>query len=275
MAIPARVTAFAAAALISAAASAQARERPPRLPPGTWNVNWGEHRCSLIRLSESNPPEYFAVQVVPGSYRSDVRVVSRNWPNRALSNPDRLTLTFEPQGTVVDGIKGVEETRAGRAFVIWGVPQDLRDSFAAARSVRVARNGVTVIEIPVPASARALAAFRECEVTAMRDWGIDPDVNAAVRVPPRGNLAAFVSNDDYPSAALRAGAQGTSIFMLDIDREGRVTGCRILASSGNESLDNATCRVMRERGRLEPAIGDDGAPIAATLVGSIRWAIAG
>jgi TonB family protein len=262
-----------AVALLLGPGPAAGSQRPSPLPPGSWNVDWGEHRCSLIRQDESSPPNYFALQITPGSHRADLRVVSRHWPEGALSDPDRLTLSFEPQGAPVAGRARDEQTEAGRALVIFDVAGDVRHSLAAARSVRVARDGVTLIEIAVPSSPRALAAFRDCETTIMRQWGIDPAAHAAVAVPPRGNLAAFVTHGDYPLASLSRESQGIVVFRLDLDGEGRAVGCDVLVSSGDQALDATTCRIMRQRARLEPARDAQGRPIPTTYVSSITWRI--
>ena len=268
------VAALLGAALLATSAPA-APERAPPLPPGSWNVDWGNRRCALIRQSESSPPSYFALQVVPGSYRSDLRVVSREWPRGATSDPGRLTISFGPQGWTVPGEIKVQQTPGGEAVVLYEATEEAREAFAAAQSVRVARDGTTILEIPLPASGEALAAFRQCEDSVMREWGIDPAARDAVRTPPRGDLASFVMNNDYPMSALRRSAQGTVVFRLDLDRTGRVTDCRVLESSGHDSLDRTSCRVMRERARLEPALGHDGSAIPATFVGVIRWRIMG
>ena len=263
---------LAGAMLAAAAASAQ---RPPPLPPGSWNVDWGDQRCSLIRQSETSPPNFFALQVIPGSYRSDLRVVSRNWPGNALSDPERLVISFQPQGIPVAGQPRLERTEAGHALVIGDAAEDVREALAAAQSVRVTRDGASLVEIPLPSSRRALDALRECEATGMRRWGVDPAAHAAVTVPPRGYLAAYVSDNDYPESALRSDAQGTVIFRLDLDNTGRPTACTVLVSSGHDGLDSATCRIMRARARLTPALGPDGSSVPATIVSSIIWRIIG
>jgi TonB family protein len=269
---PLRLGLCVASFALAAAASAQ---RPPPLPPGSWNIDWGERRCSLIRRSASPPPKYFALQIVPGRYRPDLRVVSRSWPHRALSDPARLTISFGPQGWTVPGSIEVQRTHGGDAVVIFNASEDVREAFAAADSVRVARDGTTLLEMPLPGSGRALAALRECEESVMREWGIDAAAWAAVRTPPRGNLARFVTNNDYPASALRRHAQGTVVFRLHIDATGRVGDCAVVESSGDADLDATSCRVMRQRARLEPATGQDGSPIPVTFIGCITWRIFG
>ena len=87
----------------------------------------------------------------------------------------------------------------------------------------------------------------------------------------RANLASYVSNDDYPADAMRAGQQGTTGFRLAVGPDGRVTVCTILQSSGSASLDNATCRIMRSRARFTPATDASGNPISDNVNARIAW----
>ncbi|MGQ0590978.1 MAG: TonB family protein, partial [Sphingosinicella sp.] len=89
----------------------------------------------------------------------------------------------------------------------------------------------------------------------------------------RANLASYVSNSDYPAAALRNEEQGTTGFRLTIGPDGRVTNCTVTSSSGSSSLDSTTCRLMRARARFTPARNNLGEPTTDTHNGRIRWQI--
>ena len=94
--------------------------------------------------------------------------------------------------------------------------------------------------------------------------------------PPRGkararaNLAALLSNDDYPVEALRNGVEGVVSFRLQVGADGRVTGCAITQSSGSDLLDSTTCRLLSARARFSPARDRRGG--AAAGVGADRLA---
>lgn len=87
-------------------------------------------------------------------------------------------------------------------------------------------------------------------------------------------LSSLISMDDYPASALRARAEGDVHFRLAIGANGRVSGCVVIASSGNSALDMATCRIMRSRARFEPARNRNG-PAADVTVARHRWRIEG
>lgn len=86
------------------------------------------------------------------------------------------------------------------------------------------------------------------------------------------NPQSWITNDDYPAAALRAGESGTVGFRLDVDDTGRVTGCTITASSGSALLDATSCSLMKRRASFWPARDQKG-PIPASYYNRLRWEI--
>jgi TonB family protein len=90
---------------------------------------------------------------------------------------------------------------------------------------------------------------------------------------PRAPLEALVSVDDYPAAARAQGLAGTVGVVLDVAPTGRVTACRIAASSGTAILDAATCRLLVSRERFQPARDGDGMPAAGTYEGALTWTL--
>jgi len=100
-----------------------------------------------------------------------------------------------------------------------------------------------------------------------------PPVRRIEPARARANLASYVSNDDYPGAAVRNEEQGTTGFRLDVGPDGRVTNCTVTASSGSSSLDSTTCRLMRSRARFTPATDSTGAKTNDSVSGRIRWVL--
>lgn len=90
---------------------------------------------------------------------------------------------------------------------------------------------------------------------------------------PRGNVAGWVTTQDYPTADVREGHTGTVRFRLALDVSGRVTGCTVTLSSGYPGLDAATCRNVSKRARFDAASDAMGDKVAGTYDGTIRWVI--
>jgi protein TonB len=89
----------------------------------------------------------------------------------------------------------------------------------------------------------------------------------------KANLASYVSDSDYPAAAVRAEEQGTAGFRLSVGPDGRVTDCTIIGSSGSSALDSATCRIMEKRARFTPARDSDGRVASDSVASAIRWVL--
>ena len=87
----------------------------------------------------------------------------------------------------------------------------------------------------------------------------------------RGNPNAWITNDDYPSRALRDEAQGTVAIQWEINTQGRVENCRVTQSSGNSDLDEAACSLIVRRGRYSPALDQAGQPMRSTDRRRVVW----
>jgi len=93
-------------------------------------------------------------------------------------------------------------------------------------------------------------------------------------VPGGPATTAIFSYEDYPPEALKKRVQGTVRTKLWISREGRVSACRIIQSSGNKVLDDATCNIIKLRARFTPARDADGNPTEDTyLAPPVTWRI--
>jgi protein TonB len=95
-------------------------------------------------------------------------------------------------------------------------------------------------------------------------------------VSAKGSLNSLFTTDDYPAAAQSAGAEGTAQAMITIGPDGRVVACNITRSTGNSSLDQATCNIIRRRAKFIPAHDSNGNPISDTLpTPPITWRLEG
>lgn len=89
---------------------------------------------------------------------------------------------------------------------------------------------------------------------------------------PQAPVSVYVSEDDFPVAAIRSGVQGGTVyFRLSIGADGRVQGCAVTRSSGYDLLDSTTCRLMVRRARFTPATDPQGRPRTDEFDGYIEW----
>lgn len=89
---------------------------------------------------------------------------------------------------------------------------------------------------------------------------------------PRGNPAGWVTNDDYPTRAMREERQGTTGFRLTVGTDGRPTDCTVTSSSGSPDLDSTACSLLMRRAKFNPAT-QNGQPVTGTWSSRFRWVI--
>ncbi|WP_420607197.1 TonB family protein [Novosphingopyxis sp.] len=88
---------------------------------------------------------------------------------------------------------------------------------------------------------------------------------------PARLIKGRISPKDYPKSAADAYVEGSVGANVYIGRNGRVTRCVVKISSGNQALDDTTCRLIKQRFRYRPARGSDGRPAADIAGWEQRW----
>ncbi len=88
---------------------------------------------------------------------------------------------------------------------------------------------------------------------------------------PKGDTQSWLTIDDYPSAALRGGEQGTVRALLTIDSSGKATACAVVRSSSSALLDSTACSIARRRARFKPATDKSGTPVGDVWLFSYTW----
>lgn len=101
----------------------------------------------------------------------------------------------------------------------------------------------------------------------------EPIMITPTKLVPRGNPASWVTNDDYPAAALRSEEQGRTRFSLTVAADGRPSACTVTSSSGSSTLDNAACRLLMRRAKFVPGKDSDGNATGGVYTNSFNWQI--
>ena len=84
-------------------------------------------------------------------------------------------------------------------------------------------------------------------------------------------IGGRITNSDYPRSASVAKQGGTVTAHFSVGTDGRVSKCRIVKSSGNAAIDAATCRLIEQRFRYEPARNRAGQPISDVTGWQQTW----
>lgn len=242
---------------------------PPR--ETKWVVDFGDSQCTLYRQVAGSPVT-LALNWVPGDRELGLRWINLAW--NAQSRPKAPALFLQPSHARIDGPTFIP--LQGDQGIGWGgIDRAFLDRLAVSTAIRLEESGRLLYQMPLPKAAGAVRVLRRCHDTALREWGIDPVAFAALRKLPNavGGAGSFFKYSDYPAGAMAANVSGEVIARLTIGPDGRVRDCVAAVSSGNEELDATTCRLFRERGRFEPALGPNGVPTMAPFIARIGWRI--
>jgi TonB family protein len=130
----------------------------------------------------------------------------------------------------------------------------------------------------IDGSWKSVARLDEKSSSAKPTITSPPHVSAVIpgrprALHPRNPPGSWVTNDDYPVEAQRAGEQGTVAFTLFIDERGTPRRCEVTASSGSARLDQTACGLLTERARFIPALDSDGRPVPSTYSNRFRWVL--
>ena len=107
----------------------------------------------------------------------------------------------------------------------------------------------------------------EGDGTGAGGWG---DGDGAGDTPPR-RIAGRLRDSDYPRAAIDEGASGRVGVRYVVDVDGRVPRCQVTRSSGSQTLDTTTCRLIMQRYRFRPGYDARGRPFVSTIVENAIW----
>ena len=121
--------------------------------------------------------------------------------------------------------------------------------------------------------ALAFSAFMQPSPEAsIPPRGPMPCARRSVPRGPCGDLRpVFEHARNYPAGARRARAQGRAYYHVRVGRDGRVTACEITRSTGSRSLDEATCRILRQRMLYDPARDAQGRRVPGEDTGYVAW----
>lgn len=78
-----------------------------------------------------------------------------------------------------------------------------------------------------------------------------------------------ISDEDYPSSAIRNEEAGTAVARFTIGTDGKVVDCS--AAGASPTLDAETCRLIIRRFRFKPALDENGQPISETRSQRVTW----
>lgn len=256
-------------------------------PVATVN-GWGiyDNRGSCSAVSSYEPDTWIYVSYDVARNRASLALSSNRWTS--IQEGSRHTFKIEfSNGSEYNNVVGIgmvhevdSPSRYGSLLSLNA--DDFLDDFAGAANMRVYVGQTLLGSFSLDGTREMVERLATCSARSFRSNPGDPFAGQAS--PPTPNQwpltsdgparlrSGTISNDDYPAAAIRAGAEGTTRVSLSIGPDGRVHSCTVTGSSGHTSLDSTTCSLAQRRYRFQPAIRN-GQPVASTYSQSVRWSL--
>jgi TonB family protein len=280
--------ALALAAAIPGVAVAKDREPEVLTRTGKWVLEYNRDACHLFaefgegdaqvvaRFTRYQPGDGFDLALYGKRFRTaDVRSEAKIDFGLAGAPVER-GVTFGNAGklpAVFIGSMRVDGWSAGPQPAV--PPRITPEQEAKVSGVTVAVGRRARFRLEFGSLGKPLAQMRDCSANLVRSWGYDPDVQAALLRPasPIVSPATWLSPNDYPSDAVRMGYNGIVQVRLDVDAEGRVAGCFVLARTSPDEFADTTCRAVSKRAKLQPALDATGRPVRSYFLYKVNWQV--
>ncbi|MBW6529036.1 TonB family protein [Sphingomonas sp. RHCKR7] len=184
--------------------------------------------------------------------------------------------------TKVAPLRAASPRRSGRA-----APANIRSQATQVAAPRP----IVVVPVPPPPITVALKPFAGSAPTQGATERVGPGTGAggagdgtgsggwgdgdgggggdSAPVWKRGQL----TDADYPPEVGEAGFQGTVTVKFLVWTDGRVRDCEVMRSSGSDSLDATTCRLIQRRFRYDPSRDASGRAVPAWILENHEWVI--
>jgi TonB family protein len=194
-------------------------------------------------------------------------IVQLKNPNWRIDPAKDYRVAFQIDGRAYSGAHRSVPVASGFITTFAGL---FEDELQAGKTLSISRDGAIMDQLTLNGSGAALKTVQSC----LADLRVTPLTAQAARPPkPQGSPAKWITLEDYPNSAIRAGRQGSVAFRLAIGRDGRPNGCTVTTSSGSSDLDDATCRNAVKRARFTPAQTENGDAIEGVYDSKVTWTL--
>ena len=203
--------------------------------------------CSAY-YNSANEFHYFALR--PDS-KFVFRVHSKDW--HLVARTGAHIKTTGPSGDFEFEVT-TAETSNGWSGVVALLPESAMDMLSASGDFEIVMTDGRSFVHRVPMLDEAVAHLKACATSLHRI----PE-NEYPAQPPRLLSLAVTPNDfrGLPYSAVR--------FRLDVDRQGKVIGCKITEPSEISEKDmEKICRILSRKAKFEPALNAAGQPVNGT-----------
>jgi TonB family protein len=249
----------------------QAAPAPVLTPSGKWVVHADEQGCLLMRSFGGAAGPTLVLRPLTGGENVKLLLLTADPAKRDASG--KVTFAAMPGSGPVEHVYEtmLDATGQKRITALRLKRFDLKP-LDGAQMITFHAEDQPELRLAVPGLDKARAALDQCEQLLMKSWGFDP---ATIATPPRpvASPGQWVTNDDYPTSALRRGDGGDVAFRLTIDPTGKPIACTVTVSGGAGDLDRRACALLMKRARFHPATDATGKPVQGLWATNFRWMI--
>jgi len=255
-------------ALLLAAASA------PLQPNGNWTVAYESSMCLASRKFGAAEQVTLMLRPSPLGDNLEVTFVADGSKERRVVWDGQASLIVEPGGRAFEASYKAwrSQSLGGRAIILYS-DQALLDLLTDDGSLTLSAPKEPALSVSTRHLTRLKPVIADCKRKVAQHWGVDLAEFDRMSVPakPADEPVRWVRVSDYPEDALRKGQSGVSTLLWTIGTDGTVIDCKVIASSGVDSLDRAGCRAITERARYSPALDKTGKPMISHGMRRVMW----
>ena len=216
-------------------------------------------------------------------------VSNSNWTPKA---GETYQMSFQVDDTVWG--PGVAVALKGQAKPMLGVSfpetSEFEPAFRAGRDLRIFLDDTMIDHLDLQGTGAAGAVTRQCaarvgarlaaEAREKARYDFLPDdpfkTQPSKEARERGGKSATLldagfSEADLPPDGSSVGETKVVLTRVTVGTNGRATACAVEVSSGSESLDVATCRLVSARSRFAVGTDEMGSPVEQTISVPIDW----
>ena len=251
-------------ALLASSAAGDAATAP-RVPPGTWAVEYAKEYCILSRDGVGGEPGV-AFRTRPLAVEHDFLLYLPREGDANQSGEGRVLV--DDDDAEDKRWVWIEEPSGGRFRLAHTlISDDQLNRGLAAGTLRMQVTGKLDIRVSLRNVRKAAEALQACEDDLARRWGVDPAEmrNWSKPAAAKGDLRSlFWNSKDWSAVAMiRSGATRA---VLDIDASGKMVGCEIVQRSRIAWVDRQFCETIRKGATFEPALDLQGRPTRGKVV---------
>lgn len=277
-------------------------------PSSTWDVDYAENSCRLIRhFGTGNDETTFALESeAPGAldmivigkpvWTIDDLVGARFLPLRSrpiLGTPGRSSeknlpiILFSNVQLLPDNVLAANERDEAErrqhpelrppatSVAELAEKNQQRQAFAdntQAIQIGPAHNRPVILD--TGSLGAAIKAFDKCSRDSLRDWGVDPDLeDRIVRRAWAPHPESWFSAEDYPAEFVVLGQHSVVKVRLLVDATGRVTKCTSLSHFNEPKFNKIVCDKFMQRAHFQPAELSDGTKVPSYYINKVVFRI--